>query len=101
MPRGSRAVAVLRRLTGMARQPKKSAPSSRRSGRATTDRKADVNVHKRPADADIAKPDTDRPELSEHGQLSLTDAIKAVATGHARKPGAGAAPSPGAPSLTQ
>jgi hypothetical protein len=60
-----------------------------------------VNVHKRPADADIEKPDTDRPELSEHGQLSLTDAIKAVATGHARRPGAGAAPSPGAPSLTQ
>jgi antitoxin-like ribbon-helix-helix protein len=60
-----------------------------------------VNVHKRPGDVDIEKPDTDRAELSERGRLSLTDAIKAVATGHARKPGAEAAPSPGEPSLTQ
>jgi hypothetical protein len=58
-----------------------------------------VNLRKRPAD--IEKPDTDGAELSGRGQLSLTDAIKAVATGHARKPGAEAAPSPGESSLTQ
>jgi hypothetical protein len=60
-----------------------------------------VSVHKRPADADIEKPDADGAELSERGQGSLTDAIKAVATGHARKPGAGTAPSPRESSLTQ
>jgi antitoxin-like ribbon-helix-helix protein len=60
-----------------------------------------VNVHKRPGDADIEKPDARREELSEGGRLSLTDAIKAVATGHARTPGVGAALPPGEPSLTQ
>src|SRR5262245_58351942 len=62
----------------MARQPRKSPPSSKPSGRATP--KA------RKADVDIAK-------------LSLTDAIKAVATGHARTPGQAAEPPP--TSLTQ
>jgi hypothetical protein len=63
-----------------------------------------VNPHKQSADVDIEKPETGHPELaesSELGRLSLTDAIKAVATGHARKPGEGSAPSPEQPSLTQ
>src|SRR5262245_21919879 len=77
MPRGSGAVVVLRRRTGMARQPRKSPPSSKRSGRAIPKaRKADVDLEK----------------------LSLTDAIKAVATGHVRTPGQAAEPPP---SLTQ
>ena len=53
-------------------------------------RAADVNGDKR-------APDTTR----EFGQLSLTDAIKAVATGHARKSGAAATRLPETPSITQ
>jgi hypothetical protein len=60
-----------------------------------------VNRHKQSADVDIEKLDAGQRELSELGQLSLTDAIKAVATGHVRKPSEGAAPSPAQPSLTQ
>jgi hypothetical protein len=60
---------------------------------------AEVNPQKQ--STDIEKPDTGRSELTELGQLSLTDAIKAVATGHARKPGEAPAPSPEPPSLTQ
>src|SRR5262245_60806916 len=63
----------------MARQPRKSPPSSKRSGRATAKaRKADVEME----------------------NLSLTDAIKAVATGHARTR-SGAAEWAPEPSLTQ
>ena len=63
----------------MARQPRKSPRSSKRSGRAT--------AKARTADVDLEK-------------LSLTDAIKAVATGHVRLRSDTGEPPP-EPSLTQ
>lgn len=59
-----------------------------------------MELDKRAADVDGGDP-APSPAAHEPGQLSLTDAIKAVATGHARKPGAAAARPPEAPSLTQ
>jgi hypothetical protein len=60
-----------------------------------------VNRHKQSADVDQEQPDPGPPQLAGLGRLSLTDAIKAVATGHARQPGEGGAPPPEQPSLTQ
>src|SRR5262249_11687919 len=89
----------------MARQPRKSPPSSKRSGRTTAKaRKADVEEARktdadtpRKAAVDEARKNTD---AAADGITSLTDAIKAVATGHARVRSEAAAPPP-EPSLTQ